>query len=181
MGRDKALLSWGDTDLLDHALARLRMVTDDVRILSGPERRYFDRGVPVVVDPAPDLGPLGGLAAALEAASGAEILLVGVDLPLIPPALLTRLVELSPGFDAVVPVSARGREPLCAVYGAGCREPVRRRVAGGDLKMTSFWPDVRVWEVGPSELGAVGDPEKVFLNVNAPEDHERAQAVRRGR
>ena len=28
-GRDKALLSWGETDLLGRALARLRQVTDD--------------------------------------------------------------------------------------------------------------------------------------------------------
>jgi len=177
MGRDKALLPWGETDLLGHALARLRTVTDDVRILSGPERRFSDRGVPVEVDPAPDLGPLGGLVAALDAASGVDVLLLGIDLPLIPSGLLARLVQLMPGFDTVVPVSARGPEPVCALYGAACREPVQRRVSAGELKMTAFWPDVRVLELGPSELGAFGDPEELFLNVNAPEDYARARAL----
>jgi molybdopterin-guanine dinucleotide biosynthesis protein A len=181
MGRDKALLRWGETDLLGHAITRLRAVTEDVRILSGGEPRYSDRGVPVEVDPAPDLGPLGGLAAALDAASGDDVLLLGIDLPLIPSALLTRLVELVPGFDAAVPVSARGPEPLCAFYGAACQEPVRRRIASGDLRMTAFWTNVRVREVGPSELRAFGDPEELFLNVNAPADFERAQALSAGR
>jgi molybdopterin-guanine dinucleotide biosynthesis protein A len=181
MGRDKALLPWGDTDLLGHALARLRAVTDDVRILSGAERHYSDRSVPVEVDPAPDLGPLGGLLAAREAASGSGVLLLGVDLPLIPPALLSRLVQLAPGFDAVVPVSARGPEPLCALYGAACREPIRRCVSSGDLKMTAFWPDVRVREVGPDKLAAFGDSDELFLNVNAPDDYERARALSPGR
>jgi molybdopterin-guanine dinucleotide biosynthesis protein A len=180
MGRDKALLSWGDSDLLAHALTRLQTVTDDVRILSGAERRYSDRGVPVEVDPAPELGPLGGLAAALDAAAGRDVLLLGVDLPLIPSALLTRLIELAPGFDAVVPASGRGPEPLCSFYGAACREPVRGRIASGDLKMTAFWPDVRVRETGPSELDVFGDPGELFLNVNAPEDYERARALRPG-
>ena len=177
MGRDKAELPWGDTDLLGHALARLRTVTNDVRILSGPERRYSDRGVSVEVDPAPDLGPLGGLVAALEAAAGGGVLLLGVDLPLIPPALLARLIELAPGFDAVVPSSARGPEPLCALYGAACREPVGHRVASGDLKMTAFWPDIRVREIGPSDLMAFGEPEELFLNVNAPDDYDRARKL----
>jgi molybdopterin-guanine dinucleotide biosynthesis protein A len=177
MGRDKALLPWGDTDLLGHAITRLQTVTDDVRILSGAERRYTDRGVPVVVDAAPDLGPLGGLRAALDAAAGGDALLLGVDLPLVPPALLIRLFELAAGFDAVVPFSARGAEPLCALYGAACREPVRRRVAKGDLKMTAFWPDVRVRETGPSELGVFGDPGELFLNANSPGDYERARAL----
>ena len=56
-------------------------------------------------------------------------------------------------------------------------EPVRRRIAAGDLKMTVFWPDVRVREVGSDELAPFGDPAELFLNVNAPEDYERARAL----
>lgn len=178
MGGDKALLAWGETDLLGHALARLSTVTREVRILSGSEPRYSERGPAIVVDPGPELGPLGGLLAALESASGGGALLLGVDLPLIPAALLARLVELSGSQDAVVPVSPRGPEPLCAFYGAACLEPVRRRVGRTELKMTAFWTDVKVREVGPAELAAFGDPGEVFLNVNAPGDYERALALR---
>jgi molybdopterin-guanine dinucleotide biosynthesis protein A len=180
MGQDKALLPWGDTDLLGHALARLRGVVDEVRILPGPERRYTDRGVALDLDLAPNQGPLAGLLAALESASGRAALLLGIDLPLVPSRLLERLVALGPSVDAVVPMWPRGPEPLCAVYGAACLEPVRHRVAAGDLKMTAFWPDVRVREVGPEELDAYGDPAELFLNVNTPEDHERALGLGAG-
>jgi molybdopterin-guanine dinucleotide biosynthesis protein A len=177
MGRDKALLPWGSTDLLDHALDRLRAVTAETRILSGVERRYADRGVPVCLDPAPDLGPLGGLLAALEAAPARDVLLLGLDLPLVPVELLTHLVSLSPGKDAVVPLSSRGPEPLCALYCPRCLDPVRRAVEAGRLKMTAFWPEVTVREVGRSELRAFGDPEVVFLNVNEPADYDRARRI----
>jgi molybdopterin-guanine dinucleotide biosynthesis protein A len=178
MGRDKALLAWGDTDLLGHTLARLSAVTDAVRILSGPAPRYSERGVAVETDPAPDLGPMAGLLTALEAARGRPALLLGADLPLVPTALLARLVVLATDADAVVPVSPLGPEPLSAVYGAGCLEPVRRCVARGDLKMTAFWADVRIREVGVDELAAFGDPGELFLNVNALEDYERALLLR---
>ena len=176
MGRDKALLPWGGTDLLGHALARLFGLTDDVRILCGPRLRYEDRGVPVVADRIEDAGPIAGILAGLETAGGRAALFLAVDLPLVPIPLLAHLAACCPGFDAVVPVSPRGVEPLCAVYGPACLEPVRRRVDAGERKMTLFWPDVRVHEVGPDELLAFGEPKALFQNVNAPEDYTFSRA-----
>jgi molybdopterin-guanine dinucleotide biosynthesis protein A len=174
MGRDKALLAWGETDLLGHALARLRSATPDVRILSGPERRYLDRGAPVEADLVNDSGPLAGILTGLSLSGGRAGLFLAVDLPFVPVALLARLLELAEGADAAVPVSERGPEPLCAVYGPRCLEPIRRRVAAGDLKMTSFWPEVRVRELPPPDLLAFGDPGVLFRNVNWPADLEGA-------
>jgi molybdopterin-guanine dinucleotide biosynthesis protein A len=178
MGRDKALLRWGGTDLLGHALARLGAVCEDVRILCGPELRYQDRGIPLVPDRVADAGPIAGLLAGLASAPGRPGLFLAVDLPLVPAAVLLLLTELAPGFDAVVPSSPRGEEPLCAVYGPACLEAVRRRVARGELKMTSFWPDVRVREVGPDEIAPFGEASSLFHNVNAPADYASAEERR---
>jgi molybdopterin-guanine dinucleotide biosynthesis protein A len=97
-------------------------------------------------------------------------LFLAVDLPGVPVPLLSRLIALAHEADAVVPVTARGPEPLCAVYSTRCLEAVRRRVTQGDLKMTSFWPDVRVREVGEDEIALFGDPGTLFHNVNTPND-----------
>jgi molybdenum cofactor guanylyltransferase len=96
-------------------------------------------------------------------------------LPLVTPDLLRALLAMSSGCDAVVPVSPRGAEPFCAVYGPGCLEAVERAVSEGRFKMTAFWPDVRVREVLAAELHACGDPERLFANVNTPEDYLRAR------
>jgi molybdopterin-guanine dinucleotide biosynthesis protein A len=176
MGRDKALLPWGAATLLDHALDRLRAVSPDVRILSGPEPRYGERGLPVVLDALAGAGPLAGVYAGLASAPGRAGVFLAVDLPFVPPALLSRLLELARDFDAVVPVTADGAHPLCAVYGPGCLEPIRRRLAAGERKMTCFWPDVRVRQPGPAEIAAFGDPTALLRNVNAPEDYDAAVA-----
>lgn len=178
MGPDKALLAWDATDLLGHALARLREAVPEVAILCGPERRYEDRGVSVVPDRLRDVGPVAGLLAGLEAAGGRPGLFLAVDLPLVPPALLRELLLRLPGFDAVVPVTARGPEPLCAAYGPGCLEAARARVGAGNHGMKAFWPDVRVREVEPDELRAFGDPATLFLNVNDPEAAALARSFR---
>ena len=175
MGRDKALLPWAGGDLLAHTLARLRAVVSEVRIVSGPDARHGERGVPVDTDAG--TGALAGVLAGLGAARGRAGLVLAVDLPLVPNTLLARLLDRADGVDAVVPISPRGAEPLCALYGPACLEPIRRRTELGDLRMTSFWPDVRVRLLEPGELADLGNLELLFLNVNTPPDFERARAA----
>ena len=176
MGRDKATLPWGGGDLLDHTVQRLSSLTGDVRILCGPEPRHAERGRVIAVDAVHDVGAVAALLTALRnlPPNGVAVVLA-VDLPLVPADLLHGLLALAAGFDAVVPVSAQGPEPFCAVYGSACREPVERAVVAGRLKMTAFWPDVRVREVGESELRAFGDPAHLFRNLNTPEEYEDAR------
>ena len=176
MGRDKALLAWEETDLLGHTLARLRAACPHVRILSGSERRYADRGVPVVLDRAKDAGSLAGVVAGLETTHGPGLFL-GLDLPFVPAPLLVKLVALAEGADAVVPVSPRGPEPLCAVYGPACLLPARRCLAEGRLKMTAFWPEVLVRRVEAADLAPFGDPGHLFRNLNSPDDYQAARRL----
>jgi molybdopterin-guanine dinucleotide biosynthesis protein A len=177
MGRDKSLLPWKGTTLLDRAIALLRVVTDDVRILCGPKPRYADRGLPIVVDVPGPPSPLVGLLSALAADARETSLLLAVDLPHATAALLQGLVDASSGADAVVPISPSGPEPLCAVYQRACREPIRESIARGDLKMTGFWSYVRVLRIEGETLARLGDPNALFVNVNAPADYDRAIGI----
>jgi molybdopterin-guanine dinucleotide biosynthesis protein A len=45
------------------------------------------------------------------------------------------------------------------------------------MRMTSFWRDVRVIELGPPQLRAFGDPEVFFRNVNTPADLQDASSA----
>lgn len=179
MGRDKALLPWNGATLLDHTVARLGAVCASVRVLSGTERRYEDRGLSVETDAVPDAGPLGGIYTGLLGMGAGTGLFLGVDLPFVTVDLLRRLLELSAGHDAVVPMSPRGPEPLCAVYRSTCLEPIRRRLAAGDLKATSFWPDADVLHASAGHLSDLGPLDAMFRNVNSPADYESAREAGR--
>lgn len=178
MGTDKALLPWGGGTLLDRALAALRAVCSDVRILCGPSPRYLDRGARVETD-RQAAGPLAGLETALVAADSRPALLLAVDLPWVEPPLLSKLLGLFPGHDAVVPVVERP-QPLCAIYAPACLEPVRRRLAADDLKMTSFWPHVRVRRATEADLAGFA-LDRVFRNLNSRDDYEEARRLAAGR
>lgn len=176
MGRDKALLPWEGTTLLDHAIARLRVVFDDVRILCGPTLRYQDRGLPLVLDAFTDTGPLAGLDAALDAGRGRPVLLLGVDMPFVTPALLHFLTSLllRGDHDAIVPAVGGRLEPLCAAYGPACREAVRARLEAGERRMTSFLEGVRVRAVSVTRLDGQ-DLTDLFRNLNTPEDFDASK------
>ena len=175
MGRDKAVLRWRTTDLLGHTLDRLRDACGSAAILSGPTRRFAERGVPVHPDLLKDAGALGGILTGLGTLAEGYGLFLAVDLPLVPAALLRHLLVLAEGQDAVVPVTAVGPEPLCAVYSWSTAATIRARINRGEYKMTSFWPDVRVLRVEEEDLRHWGDPGLMFLNVNTPLDYERAR------
>lgn len=176
MGQDKALLAWGHTTLLGHALARLRESTArGAAVLCGAEPRYQDHGAPVFPDVVPSAGALGGVLTGLERLpKDADYgLFLAVDLPLVPVALLRRLAERAEeGIDAVVAFSPAGPEPLCAVYGRNCLEPIRQSVEAGRLKMTDFWTAVTVKALYPGALQDLGDPATLFKNANTAADYD---------
>jgi molybdenum cofactor guanylyltransferase len=177
-GADKASLVVGGARIIERQLAALASVTDEIRIVSNDAARYAHLGVRVISDRIAGAGPLGGLHAALADAVHHGVIVLACDLPFVTPALLETLaIEFGTGqeIDAVVPRSARGLEPLCALYAARCADTVRRRIETGHLDVRGLLNDIRVRELRPEGL-AEFDDGSVFLNVNTPHDYERARA-----
>ena len=175
-GADKASLIVGGARIIDRQLAALETVADDIRIVTNEPDRYATLGVRVILDQIAGAGPLGGLHAALADAVHGAVIVLACDLPFVTPALLQLLVsQFGDGeeIDAVVPQSARGLEPLCAVYAKRCADQARHRIDRGDLYTRGLLDDVRVRVLGPEVL-APYDDESVFLNVNTPHDYARA-------
>lgn len=166
MGRDKALLPYEGVTLLAHALDILRGATPDVRILSGPSRRYLDFGVPVIEDPICGAGPLGGLYAALNDAAGLginRVLWLAVDLPLVPSPFLRDLADGLEAADVAMARTERGVEPLCAAFRTvPTLDTVRDALLNGRLKLTAALAGLRIREIEA--------PASLFKNLNTPAD-----------
>ena len=176
-GADKASLPIGRARIIDRQLAALSAVADDIRIVASDGDRYAGLGVRVIADAISGAGPLGGLYSALLDASRDRVFILACDLPFVTAALFERLAtESGTGqeVDAVVPRSARGLEPLCALYMTRCAGAARARIERGDLKVADLLADLRVRELGPESL-APYDDGSLFENVNTPHDHARAR------
>ena len=170
MGRDKARLELEGESLVARAAARLDEFASEVVLASGHVERYPETGRPCVLDALAGVGPLGGLAAALEHAEHrlrARLVLLACDMPDVPPALLGRLLERArrTEADVVLPASPAGDEPLCAVVHARVLPAVRAALARGERRMDAFHGACRVERLAlaPSEAALV-------RNLNSPAD-----------
>lgn len=163
--------------MIDRVAAALRPVTDSLLLVANdPDASGWLAGVPAAADVLPDLGSLGGIHSALVHAAG-NVLVVAWDMPFASTDLLGALRDLGESADVAVPESGsrRGVEPLCAWYSAACLEPIGRRLTVGDLRVVSFFDDVRVARLSRENVATFGDPGILFLNINTPEDLATAE------
>ncbi len=165
MGRDKASLPFGDELLLLRVLRLVREVADDI-VLVAREGQALPAGLKAARDPAEGLGPLAGIAAGLGAIAGERAFVAACDMPLLRPALARRLIELSYGFDACVPVVDGFAVATCAVYAKTTAALARELVAARELRPKALLAAVRTRFVAGDELTGV-DPElQSFLDCD---------------
>ena len=86
-------------------------------------------------------------------------------------------MTLSPDFDVVIPLIEDFPETMHAIYGKACLEPIERRLFADQLKIISFFDDVRVHYVPRDEVERYDPTFRSFLNMNTPEDWEKLQRL----
>jgi molybdopterin-guanine dinucleotide biosynthesis protein A len=136
MLRDKATLEYNGQNQLARALALLEPLVAR-SFLSVRAEQHDDslRAVHAhIVDRIPNLGPLGGIHAALHAQADAAWLVLAIDLPFLDAATLQQLIaSRAPGRLGTAFKSAfDGKpEPLCAIWEPASRAAVEAWIAGG--------------------------------------------------
>ncbi|MBI4408749.1 MAG: molybdenum cofactor guanylyltransferase [Gemmatimonadetes bacterium] len=181
-GSHKALAQIAGERIVERVQRALRAVTPDLVLITNEPEVYAPLGLPMRSDLLPGLGVLGGIYTALmwalqEGRPG--ILAVACDMPFVNPLLLSRLLGEGYAADVVAPESPgpRGLEPLCAFYGTRCVDPIEAALARGNKEIIGFFDKVRVHRLPLDEVQLYGEPEVLFLNVNTPEERERAEQI----
>jgi len=158
-------------------LETIRPLFSDIVIVANEPATYAGFGVPVVADRMPGHGPLGGIHAALYSSRSPHTFCIACDMPFVNPAVITHLIALAPGYDAVVPHSSAGYEPLHAVYSRSCLAPVEALLRAQRLRVDELFPVIRVRLVDAAELRPLDSSGRLFVNVNTPDDLEAARRL----
>jgi molybdopterin-guanine dinucleotide biosynthesis protein A len=180
MGRDKAGLELVDGETLAAGAARrLAAVCPEVAVAD--RGRQLVPGLPSLLD-GPGRGPAAGLLGAAHAWPGRPLLVLACDLPYVPIALLEELAG-SEGADWTLPRWRGGSEPLCALWRPRTLAVLEDRVTRGLYALWSLAGEdqLTVRWIDGDLLSSFGPPEEMFLNVNTPEELERARGVRPAR
>jgi len=179
-GQPKALEAVGGEPIAQRAIRALRAAAGHVVLIVNEFDTYRALGLEMRRDLRPGLGALGGIHTAVcwaEEADYRGALVAACDMPFLSAPLLRELARDAGRDEVVAPQSAsrRGLEPLCAWYGAGCREAIEAALDRGDRHVISFFDDVRLRTLPLDDVARFGDPDLLLLNVNTPEDRERAE------
>ena len=167
MGRDKALLPVEGGTLVEQIAGRVLRAAGNVTIIGYPVASpglYASLGYPVVADRLRGYGPLGGVYTALSISHSDWNLIVACDMPAVTVDFLDDLLQAAKTSraDCVVPQTAGGLDPLCAVYHRRCVDTAASAIERKTLKMQDFVSLLR------AEVHPVSD-SAVLENVNTPE------------
>jgi molybdopterin-guanine dinucleotide biosynthesis protein A len=176
-GQPKALIELGGQRIIERVIRALEGVVDDLLLVTNTPDAYAFLALPMVPDVYPDRGSLGGIYSGLKAASGEAAFTVACDMPFLRSEVVRLVVERAGRGDVVIPRVGGQYETLHAAYRKTCLAPIEERLREGRLKIVDFFAAVRVVPIEEAELVAYGDPAILFMNVNTPDELERARLL----
>lgn len=196
MGQNKALLQLGDSPLIAHVIHHMRLVTDELLLITNTPTEYAHLGLPMHSDIVPDAGALGGIYTGLTHASYDAVLCVACDSPFLQPKLLSYLVSILGEYDAVMPYTYNSNkdikvtnpshsdnqvtlQTLCAAYSKHCLPIIELMLQASELRVHALQERAQIQSVSPEDW-RMFDPEGIsFFNINTREDLEKADSYLR--
>jgi molybdopterin-guanine dinucleotide biosynthesis protein A len=179
LGMDKAFLPILGQPLIALTTQRLATLSDDLIVVTNEPGAYSALRLParLVGDERPGQGSLMGIYSGLKEARHSHALVVACDMPFLSLPLLRHLTTLTAGYDVVIPRLGSMLEPLHAIYGRRCLQPMAQLLSAGEHQIIAFFSQVRVRVVDEREIEAFDADHRSFLNVNTAEDWARAQTM----
>ncbi len=171
MGRDKAMLEYHGTPMIQRVVEAVKPSVERIIIVSNNPGSLKGIDARIYTDLIRGMGPLSGLVTAFEATSADELLLVACDMPMISVDMARFIVSCSnlPG-DAVIPVVNGREQGLFAIYRRRSVEKMRDRISAASIQFDEFRKNLDRTFIPESKLRQIEPSLDSFHNVNRPED-----------
>jgi molybdopterin-guanine dinucleotide biosynthesis protein A len=190
MGENKALMQLGDDSLIEHVIRCMRLITDELLLVTNSPTEYAHLGVSMHGDILPGTGALGGIYTGLTRASYDIVLCAACDSPFLESKLLTYLVSALGAYDAVMPYTYKEinaysddtqitLQTLCAAYSKRCLSIIELMLRDSELRVHALQERAHIKRVSPEVWREFDSEGMSFFNINTPEDFERANSYMR--
>lgn len=177
IGRDKAFLEVDRRTIIEREIEVLSRVFSRIIVVTNSPERYTHLDVDLTSDIVPGKGPLGGIYTGLTFSSDSCNFVVGCDLPFLNAGLIDYMKGLSDRYDVIVPKIGDFMETLYAFYSKECLNPIEARIEKNDLRIRSFFQEVRVRHIDKGEIEKFGPEGITFFNVNTEEKLSSARIL----
>jgi len=168
-GKKKALLRIGKKKVIEIILEKLKVVFDKILVVGSFDATCQIPGVRVLADIIPGKGPLGGIYTGLLSSKSEYNFFCACDMPFLNLDLLKFINSEIDDNDAVIPIVKGFVEPLHAVYAKRCLPAIKCHLENEDLKIKSFFSEVKCKYIPEVEIRRYDPSLFSFLNLNTPE------------
>ena len=184
MGREKGVLALGGEPLIVRTSRMVQPLVVDLTVI-GPSKHFETLGLRAIADgdfakqegKEPLQTPLVGIATALNATKSPWNLILACDLPYLTAEWLDWLLARAEksGAQIAIPRTARGLEPLAAVYRKECAAPIVAALDRGILKVTDAIAELGMECLCESDWKKLDPHNQVLRNMNTQADYEEAR------
>ncbi len=168
MGRDKALLSYGNTSFLQRAVDLLIPFCNEI-FISISDKTYLPENsrIHTIKDLFPEAGPLGGIYSALQQIHSEKAIVIPVDMPLLNREVLEKLLaEDQSDKDIVLFTVGKRLQPFPGLYARALSDSIGSQIRKGNLKMYDLIARSRTKVISGNRFFPY------FANINTPDDEK---------
>ncbi len=178
MGSDKGMQLLNGKPLVGYAIAALLPICGDI-IISTNNADYEQFGFTTIGDNYTEIGPLGGLQAALRASKYQHNLVLSCDNPFVTTELLKKLAFT--GFDNCCYLDQNKElHPLIGFYSKEIIVNIEFQIAKKNYKMMDLLELINCQLYSPSKAFLQENPY-IDMNINTPEQLLKAEEILRTR
>ncbi len=184
-GTDKAMAEFHGQTMAARTFETVSaaLPTSRITFVAGNEAQFaieaVSIGAPFIFDIVKNLGPLGGLHAAIADARTPWIFVIACDYPFVTASFVQLLADqIADEFGAVVPIQQDGRvQPLCAFYNVAKTQPVIQELIDAPRVPPPLYEIVEQldpWTLPYSDYSTLPGAGELFVNINTTFDLDRA-------
>lgn len=174
----KGFLKVEGRTIIERSSDVLKKVFERVVISTNMPEKYFSLGLPMIGDIRREKCPMTGILSVLVATGEEAVFVVACDMPFISEKLIRYMVReysaggSEQGYDAVIPVFGKGKEPLFGIYTKTVIHAIEAIFRTGERRITEMLADLSVKYIMEDEVRALDPMGDSFVNVNTMEDYE---------
>ncbi len=171
MGTDKGLLLFNNKPIVQRIIEQLSPAVNEVIIVSN-NHEYEQFGLPVIEDLIKDIGPAGGIHAALSHTQTEQTFIVSCDMPFIAANAVTYVMQYATHSQIVLPLFHGKIQPLFGVYSRQCLPKWKQLIERGIIKLQEMvtYFDLLKLDNQKNELFH----DLLFTNINNEDDFQNA-------
>lgn len=177
-GENKAFISVGGRRIIDRLLDVFSDLFDEIILVTNHPELFLQWDLTIVTDIFDLRSSLTGIHTGLFYSNNPYAFFSACDTPFLKKELVEILVkQIEQKIDIIMPETAAGFEPLCAIYSKRCLKPAEDHLKANKVKIQWAFRSNRIKNIPENQLRTV-DPElRSFLNINTPEDLVRAEEM----